>query len=225
MTSDVSGPPAAKTKRNIGGEIQYFADYPYMTDSSVQGLTNGSWGLLRAYGLGGKNEPLPDLMSVGSWEALRDRAPVQVETHHPPQHGVGRHVDRRLEPGALERPGERRVLCGCHQDRPDPTSRFQEPAHDQRRLRHDDRRLDPQVDDVSQLTGQQRGGLGVDPVPRVGGGEGITRELEQDPAVGALRRRRPPASAHRSQTTPQMSRRASSSPWGSSRSARRSQTG
>jgi hypothetical protein len=59
-------PPSSNTKHDIGGKAQYFADYPYMTDSGVQSLTNGNWGLIRAYGPGGENGPLPDLMTVPS---------------------------------------------------------------------------------------------------------------------------------------------------------------
>ena len=68
----------------------------------------------------------------------RDRAPVQVEADDPAEHGIGRHVDRCVEPGTPERPGERRVLRGRDQDGSDPPPRFEQPAHDQRRLRHEE---------------------------------------------------------------------------------------
>ena len=57
-------PPAARVEHTIDGETQYFADYPYMTDSGINSLTNGNWGLMRAYVAAKGNGPLPDLMPL-----------------------------------------------------------------------------------------------------------------------------------------------------------------
>ena len=55
----------------------------------------------------------------------------------------------------------------------------------------DHRGLHAEVDDLGELPRHERGGLGVDAVPGVGGGEGLAGELQQDPVVLGRRLRRP----------------------------------
>jgi hypothetical protein len=57
-------PPAARVEHVVDGETRHFADYPYLTDSGIQSMTNGNWGLVRAYGSAGGGGPMPDLMPL-----------------------------------------------------------------------------------------------------------------------------------------------------------------